>query len=249
MSQPPAPQPAPSQPPARRGTRHLPLAAATALTLPGAALGAVELFQLAHPSIGPPVQALVFGLAVVGAAFLLSWAAEAAQLDVSMGLAIGALALVAVLPEYAVGFVFAWKGGHDVAHSGAACTPPGGGTSNCALALANMTGANRLLIGVGWALVVLLAWWRWRRLGFRRGGIQLARSNTVELAFLCLAGVWGLILPPPPPGRPGPVRLLGRGDPAGRRAFRRVAGGHRRRAGREPVPAGAVARAARVRGA
>jgi cation:H+ antiporter len=53
----------------------------------------------------------VFGLAVVGAAFVLSWAAELAALEISAGLAISVLALVAVLPEYAVDFVFAWRGG------------------------------------------------------------------------------------------------------------------------------------------
>lgn len=53
-----------------------------------------------HPS---PVLALViYGAAVVAASFVLAWAAEAAQIDVSGGLAIAVLALIAVLPEYAV---------------------------------------------------------------------------------------------------------------------------------------------------
>ena len=51
----------------------------------------------------------------MGAAFILSWAAEAAQLDISAGLAIAVLALIAVLPEYAVDFVFAWQGGNSFA--------------------------------------------------------------------------------------------------------------------------------------
>ncbi len=63
-------------------------------------------------------------MAVVGAAFVLAWAAEAAQLDVSAGLAIGVLALIAVLPEYAVRFVFAWKGGNDVEQYGPAASRP-----------------------------------------------------------------------------------------------------------------------------
>ena len=60
-------------------------------------------------------------LAIVGAAFLLSWAAEVAQLDISAGLAIAVLALIAVLPEYAVDFVFAWQGGASVQQFGEAC--------------------------------------------------------------------------------------------------------------------------------
>jgi cation:H+ antiporter len=58
-------------------------------------------------------------MAVVGAAFMLSWAAELAALDISAALAISVLALVAVLPEYAVDFVFAWRGGNAVQANGA----------------------------------------------------------------------------------------------------------------------------------
>ena len=60
----------------------------------------------------------------MGAAFLLSWAAEVAQLDVSAGLAIAVLAFIAVLPEYAVDMVFAFKAGNAVQAFGPACHPP-----------------------------------------------------------------------------------------------------------------------------
>jgi cation:H+ antiporter len=178
--------------PARPG--HL--LSATALTIPGSLLGLSELLHLGAPVPAPAMQALLYGLAVVGAAFLLAWAAEAAQIDVSASLAIGALALIAVLPEYAVGFVFAWKGGNDVERFGASCRAPGTtGEDNCTLVLANMTGANRLLIGIGWAMVVLVAWWRWRSRGERREGIVLGRSKSVELAYLALACAYSLTLP------------------------------------------------------
>ncbi|HVD14281.1 MAG TPA: sodium:proton exchanger [Actinomycetota bacterium] len=179
-----------------RSARPGHLFSAIALTAPGSLLGLSELLHLDGPEPAPAVQALLYGLAVVGAAFLLAWAAEAAQIDVSASLAIGALALVAVLPEYAVGFVFAWKGGNDVERYGASCRPPGAaGEDNCTLVLANMTGANRLLIGVGWALVVLVAWWRWRSRGERRQGIVLGRSKSVELGYLALACAYSLTLP------------------------------------------------------
>ena len=61
---------------------------------------------------------------------MLSWAAEVAQLDISAGLAIAILALIAVLPEYAVDFVFAKKGGESFAQTGAACLPLDGGTES-----------------------------------------------------------------------------------------------------------------------
>ena len=140
-----------------------------------------------HPT--PWVAAVLFGVAVVGSAFLLAWAAEALQLDVSQGLALAVLALIAVLPEYAVDFVFTAKAGknpHEYAP----------------LALANMTGGNRLLIGVGWSLVVFLAAWRMR--GIARADhyegplddeVRLGRSHTVEIGFLAVATIYSLTLP------------------------------------------------------
>jgi cation:H+ antiporter len=187
-------KPAPSRPATQ--ARGLPLLLAVLAGLPGALLGLAEVLHLGGPHLDPAAQAVVYGLAVVGPAFVLAWAAEAAQLDVSASLAIGLLALIAVLPEYAVGFVFAWKGGNDVERFGAACRPPGaGGASNCSLVLANMTGANRLLIGVGWALVVFVAYLRWRRRGERRAGVTMERSKSVELTYLSIACAWCLTLP------------------------------------------------------
>ena len=120
------------------------IAVAAAVTLPGVALEAA-LYGVSTPAI----EALIFGVAIVGAAFLLSWAAEVLQLDVSQGLALGLLALIAVLPEYIVDATFAWKAAVDPAYA--------------EYAVANMTGANRLLIGIAWPLVVLLGWLRWRQ--------------------------------------------------------------------------------------
>jgi cation:H+ antiporter len=174
----------------------VPLALALVACLPGSYLGLAELFHLGHPELAPPLLALTYGVAVVGAAFVLAWAAEAAQLDVSASLAIGVLALIAVLPEYAVGFVFAWKGGNDVEQYGASCKAPDyEGASNCDLVLANMTGANRLLIGIGWSMIVFIAYWQWRRRGERHDGVTMGRSKAVELAYLSLACAYCLTLP------------------------------------------------------
>jgi cation:H+ antiporter len=159
------------------------------------------------PQLSNVLTALLFGLAIVGAAFLLSWAAEVAQLDISAGLSLAVLALIAVLPEYAVDFVFAWKGGTSVRLFGPGC--PGtdvGDESPCSLALANMTGANRLLIGVGWATVVFIAWARTRHKratlpdGHERrpalwSGIRLERSHAVEVGYLAVATLYSLTLP------------------------------------------------------
>src|SRR4051812_17353417 len=96
---------------------------ATCLTLPALGLR----ISGTHPESW--IAALIFGMAVVGAAFLLAWSAEVLQLDVSAGLALAVLALIAVLPEYAVDFVFTAKAGSDP-------------DKYAPLALANMTGGN-----------------------------------------------------------------------------------------------------------
>ncbi|PLS76786.1 MAG: sodium:proton exchanger [Actinobacteria bacterium] len=165
---------------------------AVAVTVPGIVL------RLTEPHLAEPLLALLYGMAIVGAAFLLSWAAEVAQLDISAGLAIAVLAFIAVLPEYAVDLVFAIKGGNSFEETGRACLPIGGGEeSPCSLALANMTGANRLLIGVGWSMVIFIAWWRWRQRGQPERGreVTLSRSHSVELSYLAVATLYSLTLP------------------------------------------------------
>jgi cation:H+ antiporter len=171
--------------------------------LAAAALATVPAFHLrvAGLDTSSALEALLFGFAIVGAAFAISWAAETAQLDISAGLAIAILALIAVLPEYAVDFVFTSQGGNSY-QLDPACPPmPGAGReSPCDLALANMTGANRLLIGIGWSMVVFIAWYRLRgtesrRKGVRWEGIELTRDHSIELGFLWVATLYSLTLP------------------------------------------------------
>src|SRR3954451_23354701 len=172
------------------GRQRVSLALAVLVMAPGV------LVRFTGHDLSPALQAALYGGSIVGAAFLLSWAAEAAQVDISAGLAIAVLAFIAVLPEYAVDLVFARKGGEAFAQFGRACQPAGSSdASPCSLALANMTGSNRLLIGVGWALGVFIAGWRRRSRGVRSNGITLERSHSVELAYLALACVFALSLP------------------------------------------------------
>ena len=173
------------------GRQGLAIGLAIGVTIPALLVRAL------HPDLANPIEALLFGFAIVGAAFMLSWAAEVAQLDISAGLAIAVLAFIAVLPEYAVDMVFAWKGGNAVEAYGSSCHPPGAaGEDACSLALANMTGANRLLIGIGWSLVVFIAFIRTRK---RREGpmreVKLERPHAVEVSFLALATLYSLTLP------------------------------------------------------
>jgi cation:H+ antiporter len=173
------------------GRQELGIVLAVAATLPGIVL------RFLHPDLPHYVEAIFFGLAIVGAAFMLSWAAEVAQLDISAGLAIAVLAFIAVLPEYAVDLVFAWDGGNAFERFGETCLPPGvtDRDSPCSLALANMTGANRLLIGIGWSLVVFIAYYRSRSRPPALREVVLARPHAVEVSFLAIATLYSLTLP------------------------------------------------------
>ena len=131
-------------------------------------------FSGLHPS--PQWLALSAGMAIFGASFMLSWAAELAQFEIPQALALALLALIAVLPEYAVDMYFAWMAGKDSTYT--------------AFATANMTGANRLLIGVGWAAVVFAFW-----LKTRRKEISLEPEHKIEVLFLGLATLYSFFIP------------------------------------------------------
>jgi cation:H+ antiporter len=177
-----APESAPSRLRGPRG-QILALTVAFLLTVPGA------ISRLTGAGLGEVVAPCVFGFAILGSAFLLAWAAEVLQLDVSQGLALTVLALIAVLPEYAVDFTFAYKAGENP-------------DKFAPLALANMTGGNRLLIGVGWSLVVVLAAWRMKSIARKRGyqgeidtDVALERPHAIEITFLAIATIYSLTLP------------------------------------------------------
>ena len=127
-------------------------------------------------STSQPVETLLFGLAIVSAAFLLTWTAEAAERDVPRTLALAGLALIAVLPEYAVDMLFAWKAGKDPSYA--------------AFATANMTGGNRLLVGLGWTAVVAIFAFR-----TRKNILQLAEVHRVEIGILAIATIYSFIIP------------------------------------------------------
>ncbi len=125
----------------------------------------------------PITQTFLSGLAVVSASFLISWAAETAEMDVPRSLSLAVVALLAVLPEYAVDGYFAWKAGSV-------------GGSYVHYATANMTGANRLLIGVGWSLVAFVAF-----ITTKKGEIRLDEGIRLENFFLLVATLYAFTLP------------------------------------------------------
>jgi len=120
--------------------------------------------------------AILSGVGIFAAAILLSWAAEAAQVDIPQSLALAFLALIAVLPEYAVDMYFAWQAGKDHTYT--------------QYATANMTGANRLLIGFGWAAVVICYW-----IKSRKAAVELEPSHSMEISYLTVATVYSFLIP------------------------------------------------------
>jgi cation:H+ antiporter len=137
--------------------------------------GLVVRFELIHLPV--VAETALYAVAILGAAFLLSWAAEVAQLDISQTLAIAVLALIAVLPEYAVDLFLAFRAGQ-------------GEEDKLHYAVANMTGANRLLIGIGWATVVLVFW-----LKTRKREVRLRPEQRIDVGYLLLATLWAFSIP------------------------------------------------------
>ncbi|MBM3500638.1 MAG: sodium:calcium antiporter [Armatimonadetes bacterium] len=149
----------------------LPIFIAIAFTVPG--VGAA----LLHVELSAPLTAVVAGTAILAASFLLLWACDAAQADVSQSMALAAVALIAVLPEYAVDMYFTWQAGQhpesDYAH----------------YAIANMTGANRLIIGLGWAVIAAIFWFR------SRGAVVIGEDRRLEVRFLSAATLYAFAIP------------------------------------------------------
>jgi cation:H+ antiporter len=146
----------------------------TVLALTSPIPGLVVRFDLLHVPL--VLETALYAAAILGAAFLLSWAAEVAQLDISQTLAIAVLALIAVLPEYAVDLFLAYRAGQ-------------GDEEKHHFAIANMTGANRLLIGVGWAVVVLVFYAK-----TRRREVRLRRVQRTDVGFLLVATLWAFVI-------------------------------------------------------
>jgi cation:H+ antiporter len=107
---------------------------------------------------------------------LIAWAAEAAQFFVAQGIALAILAWLQTLPEFAVEAVLAWK-------------------QQVPLLLANLTGALRLLTGLGWPMIYAVAAYFYRRnTGRRMNEIRLADEHCVEVVGLFAALSWCFVV-------------------------------------------------------
>jgi len=188
------------------------LAAAVLLTVPW--VGIYLTGSVNAVGVGPRVA--LSGLAVLGASFLLAWGAETAEKDVPRAFAIAVLAVLAVAPEYAVDALYAWQAGSGGATAEACSTLSADAVSagetelargchDANLAVANMTGANRILIGLGWSGITLFTVWQaWqgrpdvnvRETGrFLDGAVEIDRDLALEICFLLLATAVAFAVP------------------------------------------------------
>src|SRR5205085_9684965 len=121
--------------------------------------------SVARPEYGP-LSLLWTAPAILNSAMLIAWAAESAQYFMAQGVALAILAWLQTLPEFAVEAVFAWK-------------------QQVPLLMAGLTGALRLLTGLGWPMIYFTAamFYRRRRQGHLRE-IRLADEHSVEVVGL-----------------------------------------------------------------
>ena len=85
-----------------------------------------------------PATALWAGPAILVAALMIAWAAESSQFFIAQGFALAILAWLQTLPEFAVEAVLAWH-------------------RQAPYLFANLTGALRLLTGLGWPMIYCAA--------------------------------------------------------------------------------------------
>ena len=168
------------------------LTGAFLVTLPAPVLRLADVTGAFHLDVPVYVEAFIFGIAIFAAATLLTWAAEVAETEVSAGLALVVLALIAVLPEYAVDLVFAIRAPHvleckDIVE----LLPPGCEDPHPRnLAIANMTGGNRLLVGLAWPLIFLIFYMR-----TKISSMPVQKTNAIGILFLGAATLYSFSIP------------------------------------------------------
>src|SRR3989442_7840754 len=120
--------------------------------------------------------------AIIAASLLIAWAAEASEHSISRGLALAIVAMVQTIPEYFVEGTIAWKAGKEPAvwlHN----------------VIANFTGANRLLTGFGWPLILLTLIIQRRRNGQQGPStIALRREQSIEVVFMLGASLYYVVV-------------------------------------------------------
>ena len=109
---------------------------------------------------------------VLSGALLIAWATEVLSFFLSRGLAFAVLALLQVLPEFAVEAVITAEAAKD--------------SSQLYLVTANFTGANRLIVGLFLPIVFFMAAHTARKQGQRLDFVQMPIQSSVEVVALII---------------------------------------------------------------
>lgn len=133
------------------------------------------LVRLSGAHLAPPLGMVVFGGAVMAAAFMLGSAAEAAELDAPPGIAVAGIALVAVLPEWVIEIYFAFSG-------------------HVEFVAASLTGSTRLLLSCAVGMPALASIIVVRRGGKAVGVVELAAQKRVDLAVIAAASLYAPLI-------------------------------------------------------
>lgn len=129
--------------------------------------------HLVGPLLPVGLATIGLGIGLVGASFLLAWAADAGEAVFSGGLVLTVIALVALLPEFIIEVRYAYIQEDE-------------------LVTANLTGATRLLLTGALALPVLVAFLASRRKEQTAPAFQLAAARRLELGVLLITSVFAI---------------------------------------------------------
>ena len=131
-------------------------------------------FLAAAPTIreASPETILWAAPSILVAAMIIAWAAESAQFFIAQGFALAILAWMQTLPEFAMEAVFAWR-------------------QQVPFLFASLTGALRLLTGLGWPMIYCAAAVVYRRReGKPLGRITLEAEHSVQVVGLLVPLVY-----------------------------------------------------------
>lgn len=132
------------------------------------------LITAAGGALPAPIATIGLAAALAGAALLLAWGADAAEVDFSGRLVLAVVVLLTVLPELVIEVHFAF-------------------TQQTALVSANLTGATRLLLTGATAMPVLAAGLLSRR-GQTADSFKLGPARRVDLGILFVAALYGVLI-------------------------------------------------------
>jgi cation:H+ antiporter len=130
------------------------------------------LVHFAGPIVPAELAMVGLGSGLIGAAFLLAWAADAGEAVFSGGLVLAVIALVTVLPELVIEVRFAY-------------------IQETELVSANLTGATRLLLTGATAMPLIVAFVA-RRRGRAATPFELAPTRRLELGILLIVAIFAI---------------------------------------------------------